>query len=70
MARTKKNTVPVLQHHKPSGLGKVRLCEKSLYCGKWDSPQCKAKYDRLIAEWLHNGRRLPDTAKSAKLFKG
>jgi integrase len=64
MARTKKNTVPVLQHHTPSGQGRVNLCKTDCYCGKWDSPQCKAKYDRLIAEWLLNGRRLPESVKS------
>ncbi len=66
MARTKNSAVPRLQFHKASGQGRVHLCGTDFYCGKWNSPECKAKYDRLIAEWLHNGRRLPDTAKSAR----
>ena len=64
MARNKNYTVPRLQFHKASGQGRVHLCGTDFYCGKWNRPECKAKYDRLIAEWLHNGRRLPDTAMS------
>jgi integrase len=60
MARTKAGAVPQLQHHKGTGQGKVHLGGRDFYCGKWGSPECKAKYDRLIAEWLHNGRRPPE----------
>lgn len=59
MARKKAGAVPDLQHHKASGQGKVHLNGRDFYCGTWGTPECKAKYDRLIAEWLHNGRRLP-----------
>jgi hypothetical protein len=59
MARRKAGAVPQLQHHKGTGQGKVHLGGRDFYCGTWGTPECKAKYDRLIAEWLHNGRRLP-----------
>lgn len=59
MARKKAGAVPQLQHHKGSGQGKVHLDGRDFYCGKLGTPECKAKYDRLIAEWLHNGRRSP-----------
>jgi hypothetical protein len=59
MARRKAGTVPQLQHHKGTGQGKVHLGGRDFYCGTWGTPECKAKYDRLIAEWLHNGRRPP-----------
>ncbi len=59
MARRKAGAVPQLQHHKATGQGKVHLGGRDFYCGKWCSPECKSKYDRLIAEWLHNGRRPP-----------
>jgi integrase len=29
------------------------------YLGPWNSPQSKAEYDRIIAEWMARGRRLP-----------
>jgi len=60
MARKKAGAVPQLQHHKGTGQGKVHLGGRDFYCGKWGSPECKARYDRLIAEWLHNGRRPPE----------
>jgi len=60
MARKKAGAVPQLQQHKGTGQGKVHLGGRDFYCGKWGSPECKAKYDRLIAEWLHNGRRPPE----------
>jgi integrase len=63
MARTKAGTVPKLQHHKASGQGRVLLDGRHWYCGKWGTPECKATYDRLVAEWLHNGRRLPSPPK-------
>lgn len=60
MARKKAGAVPQLQQHKGTGQGKVHLGGRDFYCGKWGTPECKAKYDRLIAEWLHNGRRPPE----------
>ena len=59
MARRKAGSVPGLQHHRRSGQGRVHLSGRDFYCGTWGTPACKAAYDRLIAEWLHNGRRLP-----------
>jgi integrase len=63
MARRKSGAVPQLQHHKATGQGKVHLGGRDFYCGKWDSDDCKRKYDQLIAEWLHNGRRAPVPSK-------
>lgn len=59
MARKKAGAVPQLQHHKGSGQGRVHLGRDDFYCGRWGTPECKAAYDRLIAEWLHNGQRPP-----------
>ncbi len=56
---------PSLRRHKPSGLAVVTLNGKDHYLGPWPADQRKAPpdtrdaYDRLIAEWLANGRRLP-----------
>lgn len=57
---------PSLRRHKPSGLAVVTLNGKDLYLGPWPAtlrkapPDARDAYDRLIAEWLANGRRLPD----------
>ncbi len=64
MARNKAGRVPGLQHHKGTGQGKVHLSGRDFYCGKWGTPACKAAYDRLIAEWLHNGRRPPQRMRA------
>jgi hypothetical protein len=39
----------------------VTLNGKDFYLGRFDTQDSKAAYDRLIAEWLSNGRRLPTT---------
>jgi integrase len=49
---------PSYRLHKPSGQAVVTLDGHDVYLGKHDTPQSRAEYDRLIAEWLSNGRRL------------
>jgi len=55
---------PSLRRHKPSSLGVVTLDGKDVYLGRWPAAQKKppaavrAEYDRRVAEWLANGRRL------------
>jgi integrase len=36
----------------------VTLNGVDFYCGPWRSSEAKAEYDRLVAEWLANGRSL------------
>lgn len=56
--RQKKFRVPSYRLHKPSGLAVVTLNERDLYLGQHGSAASHAEYERLIAEWLANGRRL------------
>ncbi len=55
---------PSLRRHKPSGLGVVTLSGKDFYLGAWPASQSqppkavRERYDRLVAEWLANGRQL------------
>jgi len=49
---------PSYRLHKPSGQAVVTLNGRDCYLGKFGSAESKAEYDRLIAEWLANGRRL------------
>jgi integrase len=44
--------------HKASGQAVVRIDGADHYLGKYDTTESKAEYDRLIAEWLCNGRHL------------
>jgi hypothetical protein len=56
---------PSLRRHKPSEQGVVTLSGKDHYLGRWPAearrpPEAvRLEYDRLIAEWLANGRRRP-----------
>jgi integrase len=48
--------IPSYRLHKPTGQGVVTLNGKDHYLGKHGTPQSRAEYDRLIAEWLAHGR--------------
>jgi integrase len=52
---------PSYCHHKGSGQAVVRIDGKDHYLGVFGTPESHAEYDRLIAEWLSNGRRLTGT---------
>jgi integrase len=52
---------PAYRLHKPSGQAVVTLNDHDHYLGKWNSPESRTEYDRLIAEWLSNRRQLPPT---------
>ena len=48
--------------HKPTGQAVVTIDGRDFYLGKHGSVASHAEYDRLIAEWLANGRRLPSSS--------
>lgn len=50
--------------HKASGQAVVTLDGRDLYLGPWRSRASLIEYDRLIGEWLENGRRLPHAGES------
>jgi integrase len=47
---------PSYRHHKPTGQAVVTLSGQDLYLGKHGSTASRIEYDRLVAEWLSNGR--------------
>ena len=49
---------PSYRLHKPTGQAVVRIAARDHYLGKHGTIESHEKYDRLIAEWLTNGRRL------------
>jgi len=55
--------IPKLRRH-PKG-SVVVLDGKYHYCGPYGSAEAQQKYDRLIREWLANGRHLPPPAPVA-----
>src|SRR5262249_8359512 len=59
----KHSRLPSYRLHKPSGLAVVSIGGRDLYLGEFNSPESRAEYDRLMAEWLATGRR-PIVAES------
>lgn len=52
--------VPSYRHHKPTGQAVVTIKGRDIYLGRWNTAASRAEYDRLIAEFLANGRQLRD----------
>ena len=48
--------LPSYRLHKPSGQGVVTLGGKDYYCGAYDAPASKRRYQELVAQWLANDR--------------
>lgn len=59
MPRTRQNQPPTYRKHRASGQAVVTLGGKDIYLGPHGSQISKDEYDRVVAEWLANGRRLP-----------
>ncbi|MCY2953900.1 MAG: hypothetical protein NTU53_18305 [Planctomycetota bacterium] len=49
---------PKYQKHRASGQAVVTLDGRDFYLGPFGSKASKVEYDRLIGQWLANGRRL------------
>jgi len=54
----KSNSIPPLKLHKATGQGYVLLDGARHYVERYELPETKVKYDRMIAEYLANGRRV------------
>jgi integrase len=52
------NKFPSYRQHKASGQAVVTLSGRDHYLGIYGTPESRAEFDRLIAEWLAGGRRL------------
>lgn len=61
--RDKKPRIPSYRLHKPSGQAVVTLSGRDFYLGTHGSMASRQEYERLIAEWLANGRRLPEEGR-------
>src|SRR5262245_55634873 len=49
--------IPSYRFHKGSGQGVVVLDGQSIYLGKWNTPESRTEYERIIAEWLSDRQR-------------
>ncbi len=57
--------IPAYRLHRASGKAVVTLNGHDRYLGVHNSHASKIEYDRLVHEWLANGRRLPGVAAPA-----
>jgi hypothetical protein len=59
---------PTYRLHKPSGQAVVTVAGRDFYLGRHGTPESGDNYDRLISEWLANGRQLPsaETDRAAR----
>jgi hypothetical protein len=53
-----KNTTPKYRHHKASGQAIVTLDGQDFYLGPHGSRPSRREYERIVGEWLQNGRSL------------
>ncbi|HEX3659751.1 MAG TPA: site-specific integrase [Pirellulales bacterium] len=60
-------TFPSYRLHKPSSQAVVTLNGHDFYLGPWKSAASRLEYDRLIAEWVSNGRQLPSVVACGAL---
>ncbi len=59
------SATPKYRKHRASGQAVVSIAGRDHYLGPWKSKTSIAEYDRLIAEWLANGRYQPARAPNA-----
>lgn len=57
--------IPKYRHHKGSGQALVQIDGRRIYLGKFDSPESREAYDRVISEWLAAAHS-PDKSDGAK----
>jgi integrase len=56
--------IPGYLHHRGTGQARVVLNARTIYLGPYGTPASRTRYNRLVAEWLANDRRLPDPSAS------
>jgi hypothetical protein len=67
---SRRPSIPSYRLHKQSGQAIVTLSNglggrRDILLGKYDTPESKAEYGRVISEWQATGRRLPKESEAA-----
>ena len=62
-----KKAVPSYRLHKPSGLARVLLDGRHVYLGKYNSPESREEYRRLLAEMGSSAADAPRAAEPDSL---
>ena len=58
MPRTTGESIPKYRKHRASGQAIVTIAGRSHYLGPHGTVSSRTEYDRLIAEWIANGRQV------------
>ena len=69
MPRLTESRVPSYRLHKQSGQAIVTLNGRDICLGKHDTPQSKSQYNRLLSEWIANGRFLPPSPQAVTILE-
>ena len=59
--------IPKYRQNKTTDRAVVTLNGVDHWLGKYDSPESRQKYDRLVSEWLANDRRVPQVKHAADI---
>src|SRR5215831_5695108 len=67
---SRRRTVPAYRLHKQSGQAVVTLTDglgnrRDVLLGRYETPESRAEYARVILEWETSGRRLPSKSAEA-----
>ena len=60
--------IPKLSRHQ-RGQAFVKISGRQIWLGRYGDPFTREKYDRLVAEWLANGRTLPQPSTQIRPLK-
>jgi len=63
MGRNRRHSLPQMRLHTQTGHARVRINGRTHWLGRFGSPEAQAAYDRLLAEYLANGRQVTRTAE-------
>jgi integrase len=66
MPKFPKDKLPSYRRHKASGMAVVTLNGRDVYLGPHGTQASKTEYDRVIAEWLANGRCHPASSSTQR----
>ena len=60
-------SLPKYRKHRPTGKAVVTLSGQDFYLGPHGTKASRIEYDRLIGEWLANGRRVPTFVEEVQI---
>ena len=67
---TLQKRIPAYQKHRASGQAVVSLNGRDFYLGPHGTRASKLEYDRLIGEWLQQGRQIQPAPDGGQLIRG